>query len=610
MQLNNPVLTVLESIYEQVKNVCSGEVATYIPELGRASPEHFAICLATVDGHVYRLGDYDLPFTIQSISKPFVFGMALEDHGLERVLQKVKVEPSGEAFNSISLEPGTGRPLNPMINAGAIAMTALVKGSSLTERRERLLSMFGRYTGRAMTIDEAVFHSERETGHRNHAIAYLLRNANIIEEQVQESLDLYFEQCSIAVTCEDLAVMAATLANHGRNPRTGEVALQPDYVESVLSVMVACGMYDYAGAWIFSVGMPAKSGVSGGIMAVLPGQFGLAIFSPPLDTYGNSVRGIAVCEQLSQAFGLHLLKVNFPAATVLRTRYTLTDVPSNRLWEQRTSQRLKELGKRVQIFELQGSLVFGTAEVLFRELVAHLEGIEIVIFQCNRVQSIDAATSRLFTNFIEHFASSGGQILFVSLAPIFMSLVQENVAEDLAPMVQFFENSDQAREWSEERLLMKEGIFANDQEELSLSQHPAFQKLSPEAYPILEKYLQRYVYQAGEKIIRKGDHATAIYFLMKGRISINLMLPNTGQYRITTLAPGSIFGEMAILDGGLRSADVDAQTDMVCLALSIEDFTDLKQLIPGLYEKICEKLVRDLSRRLRKANSEIVALES
>jgi glutaminase len=606
----NPVQLALQTIYEQVKNNCAGEVATYIPELGRANPEDFAICLATVDGHVYRLGNYELPFTIQSISKPFVFGMALEDHGLERVLQKVKVEPSGEAFNSISLEQSTGRPLNPMINVGAIAMTALINGENATERKARLLAMFGRYTGRKMTIDEAVFHSERETGHRNHAIAYLLRNANIIEDRVEESLELYFEQCSVAVTCEDIAVMAATLANQGRNPRTGEVALQPAYVESVLSVMTACGMYDYSGAWIFNVGMPAKSGVSGGIMAVLPGQFGLGVFSPPLDAYGNSVRGIAVCEQLSQAFGLHLLKVNFTPATVLRVRYTLADVPSNRLWGKIPSQRLKELGKRVQVFELQGALGFGTAEVLFRELVSHLEGIEMVVFHCKRVQSMDAATSRLFANFIQYFIDLGGQILFVYLESTSIELLQQNIAENLAPSLHFFENSDLAKEWCEESLLAKEGIFADDQEELALGQHTAFDTFSPEAHAILEKYLQRCTYRAGEKIIRSGEPATAIYFLMQGRISVNLTLANQSRHRITTLAAGSIFGEMAILDGGKRSADVDAQTDMVCLALSAEKLPHLQELIPGIYEKICDKLVRDLSTRLRKANSEILALES
>ena len=461
-----------------------------------------------------------------------------------------------------------------------------------------------------MTIDEAVFHSERETGHRNHAIAYLLRNANIIEDRVEESLELYFEQCSVAVTCEDIAVMAATLANQGRNPRTGEVALQPAYVESVLSVMTACGMYDYSGAWIFNVGMPAKSGVSGGIMAVLPGQFGLGVFSPPLDAYGNSVRGIAVCEQLSQAFGLHLLKVNFTPATILRVRYTLADVPSNRLWGKIPGQRLKELGKRVQIFELQGSLGFGTAEVLFRELVSHLEGIEMVVFHCKRVQSIDSATSRLFANFIQHFIELGGQILFVYLESSSIELLQQNIAENLAPSLHFFENSDLAKEWCEESLLAKEGIFADDQEELALGQHTAFDTFSPEAHAILGKYLQRCTYRAGEKIISSGEPATAIYFLMQGRISVNLTLANQSRYRITTLAAGSIFGEMAILDGGKRSADVDAQTDMVCLALPADKLPHLQQLIPGIYERICDKLVRDLSTRLRKANSEILALES
>jgi glutaminase len=608
--IQNPVSAALEAVFKEVQHIRMGEVATYIPELGRANPDHFAVCLATVDGHLYHVGDYEIPFTIQSISKPFMFGLALEDHGLEQVLKKVKVEPSGEAFNSISLEPGTGKPLNPMINAGAIAIAAMVKGNDATERRERMLAMFGRFSGRPMTIDEPVFQSERETGHRNRAIAHLLRNADIIEEQVEESLDLYFEQCSVSVTCEDLAWLAATLANHGRNPRTGEVALQPDYVEHVLSVMVACGMYDYAGAWIFRVGMPAKSGVSGGIIAVLPGQFGIGVFSPALDHYGNSVRGIAVCEQLSKAFGLHLLKVNFSSGIVLRTRYSLAEVPSNRLWAEPLNHRLKELGKGVQIYELQGALVFGTAEVLFREVLSHLTGTQIVIFHFRRVQSLDEATAQLFASFIQDYATAGGIVLFAHLEP--GNPLYHRLEQALTQSSHFrcFTNSDLAREWAEEYLLNQQGLLTNEEAECSIDNHPAFDTFSAEARTILAQTLIRYAYPPGAKIIRRGEPATALFFLMKGRVSINLELTGGQLYRLTTMSAGALFGVMAFIDGEPRSADVDSQTDAVCLVLPMEQIANLVQTIPDFYEKISNKVALDLASRLVKANSEILALES
>ncbi len=250
-------------------------------------------------------------FTIQSISKPLVYGLALEDHGTTEVLRKVGVEPTGEAFNSIVMDEINNRPFNPMVNAGAIATTALIKGNGPEERFARILGMFSRYAGRQLTIDESVFQSERATGHRNRAIAYLQLNSGMIEEPVSEHLDLYFRQCSILVSARDLSMMAATLANNGVNPLTGERAIAAEHVKTVLSVMASCGMYDYSGEWVYRVGLPAKSGVGGGIVAVLPGQFGFGVFSPLLDDHGNSHRGIEVCKELSQKFYLHVYDTHF-----------------------------------------------------------------------------------------------------------------------------------------------------------------------------------------------------------------------------------------------------------------------------------------------------------
>lgn len=304
----SPLLDVLNDVHARHAGCHDGAVANYIPELAAADPNHFGLALTTVDGQTFAVGDHDVAFTIQSISKPFTYGLALEDHGLDAVLGKVGVEPSGDAFNAIELDPHTNRPFNPMVNAGAIATADLVEGADLVERSKRVAAMLARHAGRELPVDQSVLLSERATGDRNRAMALLMRSAGAVSQRVEESLELYFGQCSTLVTAADLSMMAATLANGGVNPRTGDVALDPALVKHVLGVMYTCGMYDHAGAWSVRVGLPAKSGVAGGILAVVPGRLGIGTFSPPLDEAGNSVRGVLAIEQLSADLGLHLLE--------------------------------------------------------------------------------------------------------------------------------------------------------------------------------------------------------------------------------------------------------------------------------------------------------------
>jgi glutaminase len=304
----HPIQEVLNQIHEKYRSLKLGVPATYIPELAKMNPEWFGICVVTVDGQKFLVGDAQQAFTIQSISKVFVHGLALEDHGRENVLSRVGVEPTGDAFNSIVLDEQSKRPYNPMVNAGAIATTSLIKGNGATDRLNRMLTMFERYIGHESHIDMSTFMSERTTGHRNRAMAHLMRNFGMIDDRIDESLDLYFQQCSLMVNCCDLAMMAATLANRGKNPQTGVQAVPSCYVRDMLSVMLMCGMYNYSGEWNYRVGLPAKSGVSGGLIVVVPGRLGIGIFSPPLDERGNSVRGVKVCEELSGKFGLHLFE--------------------------------------------------------------------------------------------------------------------------------------------------------------------------------------------------------------------------------------------------------------------------------------------------------------
>jgi glutaminase len=303
--LGSQLQKIIDNIYEKYKDVDDGTVATYIPELGKANPKDFGICLATVEGQVFTAGDWESEFTIQSMCKPFAFQLALEQHGTEKTLKHVGVEPSGEAFNSIELDQKSGRPFNPMVNAGAIAVASLIKQSPVDAGVEAFVARMGKAAGRELRIDQSVLASETATGNRNRAIAYLLLNAGIIDEEVQQSLHQYFAQCSMLVNCKDLAMMAATMANIGNQPVTGEPVFDFQNLKYVMAVMFSCGLYDYAGNWAFEVGLPAKSGVSGGIFGVVNRQLGIAVYSPRLDAQGNSVRGILACKELASHFGLH-----------------------------------------------------------------------------------------------------------------------------------------------------------------------------------------------------------------------------------------------------------------------------------------------------------------
>ncbi|MFI7382713.1 glutaminase A [Streptomyces sp. NPDC049813] len=366
----DPLTALLDGVRRRLRDLDDGEPASYIPELSRVDPTLFGLSLCALDGQVYGSGDTTTPFTVQSVSKPFVFALALADRGLEEVLARVGAEPSGEAFNSIRLEPGTGRPPNPMVNAGAIVTSSLVAGETPAARSARILDGLGAFAGRPLTVDTAVYASECATGDRNRALAYLMHNAGSLTGDVEEQLAVYFRQCSTLVTCDDLAVMHATLAGGGVNPVTGTRVVAPRHAQHVLAVMATCGMYDASGQWMLKVGMPAKSGVSGAIGVALPGQFGIGVFSPPLEEKGNSVRGLAACHLLSDQFGLHLMRAVDPQRRPLPPR-SLHGTPLRSLRHRPRAQRaaLEHHPDRIRVHVLQGDLDFATAEQTLR--VAH-----------------------------------------------------------------------------------------------------------------------------------------------------------------------------------------------------------------------------------------------
>lgn len=322
------ILPHLQAAHEAARPLTTGEVARYIPELATVDPELLAVAACTTAGELAAVGDGETEFTLQSLSKPFVYAWAIEELGLETVHAHVGVEPTGDAFDAIIQLDTANRPHNPMVNAGAIAVTGLLAGHEQSRRVEQLLGRLGAWAGRTLSgIDVPVYLSERTAGHRNRAIAHLMRHFGMLETPVEATLDLYFQQCSVLVTCRDLAVMAATLAGGGRNPLTGEQVLRRDLVRSVLAVMFTCGLYDATGSFAFEVGLPAKSGVSGGILAVAPGRFGLAAFSPRLDERGTSVRAETAIRHLARPLGLHLFTSSLqpPAITTPSLRQAIVE---------------------------------------------------------------------------------------------------------------------------------------------------------------------------------------------------------------------------------------------------------------------------------------------
>ncbi len=297
----------LEELVIKYRSLSDGHTADYIPELSKANPNLFALAVVTVDGKIFKAGDTDHFFSMQSTSKPFLYAMALEELTREFVLSKVGVEPSGEAFNSIvELEKQTHRPYNPMINSGAIAVSSFIKDSKKQTRLEKVLSLFSDFVGREVQVDKNIFASEKLTAHRNRSIAHLLKHFDIIDDDIDQALDLYFQQCSIMINTIDLAMMGATLANGGCHPKSKKQLISEDYIPDVLSLMFSCGMYDTAGEWAYSVGLPAKSGVSGGLLCVVPGKLCIAAYSPLINDHGHSLRSVAAIKEFTRRFKLNM----------------------------------------------------------------------------------------------------------------------------------------------------------------------------------------------------------------------------------------------------------------------------------------------------------------
>jgi glutaminase len=308
IQSADQVQSALNAVYTKYKDIKEGKNADYIPALARVDPKIYGIALVTVDGKLHSVGDVKSEVSIQSISKVFTMAKVMEEQGAEAIVKRIGVDATGMRFNSIVAvefaEKELGGPeINPLVNPGAITTTSMVKGSSRDEVFKSILDFHSAFAGRPLSVDEEVFKSEAETNQRNQAIGALMYAYGFIKDNPAQAVDVYTEQCAISVNARDLATMAATLANAGKNPMTGKQVMKPQNVPEVLAVMATAGLYDDSGKWLFHTGLPAKSGVGGGIIAVSPGKFGIAVVSPPLDEAGNSVRAQKAIAEVSNTLG-------------------------------------------------------------------------------------------------------------------------------------------------------------------------------------------------------------------------------------------------------------------------------------------------------------------
>lgn len=307
IKLKNKIEQILTECREYTKN---GNVASYIPELMKSDSDDLGISISLCNDEFISAGDYDKKFTIQSVSKPLVLMLALMEYGEERVFSKVGKEPTGDPFNSlVRLETFKEwkKPFNPMINAGAIAIASLFEGENNEERLEKVLGFIRKLANNPdIHVNEDVYNSEKRTGHKNRAMAHYLKDLGVIEGDPEEVVDLYFKHCSIEASTVDLARIASILACGGKDPITGEVIVPKRVSRIVNTLMVTCGMYDESGEFAVNVGIPSKSGVGGGIMSVIPGKMGIAVYGPALDKKGNSSAGVKLLERLSEEYDLSI----------------------------------------------------------------------------------------------------------------------------------------------------------------------------------------------------------------------------------------------------------------------------------------------------------------
>ncbi|NMR28736.1 glutaminase A [Crystallibacter degradans] len=591
--MESPIESYLRSLHTEISQLRHGLPYSVGPASATIDPDNFGICLATVDGYVYEVGDSRKEFTMQSISKPFTYALALSDLGMAAVDEKVDVEPSGDPFNEISLAAGTGRPANAMINAGALAVTSLVKGSGGRSAIKRIVSAYSDFAGRDLAVSEKIFEAEFRNSDRNHALAYLLSSFNIIEDNPTAVLENYLRQCSVQVTCRDLSIMAATLANSGTNPVTGVSVMDIGPVERVLSVMMTSGMYDDAGDWVSHVGMPAKSGVGGGTIAVLPGQAGLAVFSPPLDEHGGSVRGIATSQRLSDEMEMHFVRSARAGRSAIRASYDIAASPSGIRRDDEAALTLREHGHRARVIELNGDLLFAGTESTVRAIAGLDSAVELVILDLRRVGEAGGVAHRLLPRLQRNLAAAGKELVLVD---------REESLKDLfaAPdaKVRSFDTRNAAVEYAENRLISLHNPGWSPPARVPVAESPAMSTLSPDDIAALESRMETRTYHDGGIVRRVGQRFGGVFFIISGKVNTIATGPDGARVRLSTLSAGMTFGELALGSEDRQETTEKAEGPVEVKILTAEAIDELQEEDPRLAVELWRALTRDAYTRV------------
>lgn len=583
--MESPITAYLHRLHDEIAQLRAG-TPHLVGARGAVDPEDFGIALATVDGHVYQVGTTAKEFSLQSLSKPLSYGLALTDLGTDAVDAKIDVEPSGDPFNEISLDPETGRPANAMINAGALAVVSMIKGSGGRSAIQRIDETYAAFAGRRLRRSIRAYQSELRHSDRNHALAYLLSSVGIIESRPTAALETYLRQCTVQVTCRDLAMIAATLANGGTNPETGTQAMGIEAVERVLSVMMTAGMYDDAGDWVSNVGMPAKSGVGGGVIAVLPGQAGLAVYSPPLDPHGNSVRGVATCRRVSRDMEMHFVRAARAARSAIRTHHTIDREPSSIRRTDEAAEILAEHGHRAAVIELAGDLYFAGTESVVRELTGLEDAVELIVLDVHRLDEVSRVALEMLRKIADQFTLDGRQLILVDpdevLAPAFSTAAVTTINTRELAIAQ-----------CENELLRRYGTPESQRARVPVTDAPALSLLETEDISTLTAMMHRRSYADGDVIRRVGQRFGGVFFILSGRILT--ITTDTGGNRVplATLTAGMTFGDLALGEEDRQETTAKADGPVELMLLDAATIEALETERPTLAVQLWRALARD-----------------
>ena len=644
--LISPLHRYLSDLLENIRPMTAGTVNPVTATATQPDISKLAITLTTVNGFQYSSGDSDHRFAIQSIAKVFAYGLALDDLGSTELAKKIDVEPSGDPFNEISLQSGSGRPANPMINAGAIATVGQIKGRGGVDRLSRItriMDLAAEGSPGELEINRTVYHAENINGHRNRALAWLLRSFEIIDSDPEPVVQDYFLECSTDVTTENLSMMAATLANKGVNPVTGREVFSEETTRQVLGVMMTCGMYDAAGNWMIDVGLPAKSGVDGGIMVVVPGQMGIGVYSAPLDEHGNSVRGAAAVRRVTRDLGLHYADASPLGGSTLRAHYSLADASLGVVRSTELSRITSQFGDRCQILEVSGDLGFAETETMARTIVELDDEVSMVIIDFQGVDDFGRAAVLMLASLTASWRSAGKDIIFIDWTETLVEYILEyiEIRDDLelpdprdkakaasaghidlpwdseAPEKEIngefrlFDNRSAALEWAELRLAHRYArqILQTDDAPREPETAPVFDFLEDRDVNVLADYMELRSYTAGTVIRRVGQPFGGIYFIRSGRVELAAEGPDDTRYRHVYLSPGSTFGEFALSYTGRQLTTIRAIDDAEILVLSAQKIAQIENSDPQLAIRLWTAIAREAYTILEQSSREAGARE-